>query len=227
MSRFLDTFHEELEHTPLHGLRSFQAVIHRLLAHGILVADDSQTEHQEYEQSVSAFPLLRDWFEIAGLRLEHYREFRYLRLYPPNARIPGVHQDEEEHSDAAVLRERYSPMEARLLLVLRALYDQALTLGNLGDKGEAGLPLEDVFTAMITMLNAPMPEAAGERDRLFKRLKRLKAIDYVSGDAPESERWIAIRPMITTLVSVDLLADAIRRLEGVQAEDPTANDDAH
>ncbi|HEC00033.1 MAG TPA: DUF4194 domain-containing protein [Thiotrichales bacterium] len=223
MSGFLDAFHEALDATPLRSERSFQAIIHRLLEYSIIVADDSEVERQLYEQAVSAFPLLRDWFEVAGLRLAHYREFRYLRLYPPGARIPGVHQDEEEHLDASALRERYSPMEARLLLVLRALYDQALALGNLGDRGEASLPLEEVFTAMNTMMDTPMPEAAGERDRLFKRLKRLKAIDYISSDAPESERWLAIRPMITTLVNGDLLADAIQHLEETAANDGEAD----
>ena len=85
---------------------------------------------------------------------------------------------------------------------------------------------EEVFTAMNTLMHTPMPESAGERDRLFKRLKRLKAINYVAGDAPESERWIAIRPMITTLVSSDLVADNMRQQESA-AHDAAEGGDAN
>lgn len=188
------------------SLDNWRELIQRLLDYGVLCRDDSQVEAELYDRFVRIVPLVDDFFSLIGIRFQHDSHFRFVRVLPPGARLPGM-DDESDESFNAGLRNRLNQHEVALILVLRAEYDKALREGGIDEQGCATLSLEAIALAMKSLLRRSLPENLGERRAAFKRLRQLRLVHFMAeADIDSGESWIKIRPLIINLVNNEWLA---------------------
>lgn len=188
------------------SLDNWRELIQRLLDYGVLCRDDSQVEAELYDRFVRIEALVNDFLSLIGLRFQHDSNFRFVRVLPPGARLPGM-DDESDESFNAGLRNRLNQHEVALILVLRAEYDKALREGGIDEQGCATLSLEAIAMAMKSLLRRSLPENIGERRAAFKRLRQLRLVHFMAeADIDSGESWIKIRPLIINLVNNEWLA---------------------
>lgn len=206
MSDLLTTvLQEQLDKQNL-SLDNWRELIQRLLDYGVLCRDDSQVEAELYDRFVRIEALVNDFLSLIGLRFQHDSHFRFVRVLPPGARLPGM-DDESDESFNAGLRNRLNQHEVALILVLRAEYDKALREGGIDEQGCATLSLEAIAMAMKSLLRRSLPENIGERRAAFKRLRQLRLVHFMAeADIDSGESWIKIRPLIINLVNNEWLA---------------------
>lgn len=187
------------------SLDNWRELVQRLLDYGVLCRDDSQVEAELYDRFVRVQELLDDYFSLMGIRFQHDSHFRFVRVLPPGARLPGMDDETDEPFNAG-LRNRLNQHEVALVLVLRAEYDKALREGSIDEQGCATLSLEAISLAMKSLLRRSLPENLGERRQAFKRLRQLRLIHFFAeADIDSGESWIKIRPLIINLVSNEWL----------------------
>jgi hypothetical protein len=205
----LDEYLEErLEPTGI-SLDELRELLIRLLNYGVLARAESQTERELYDRYVRIEELVKEALSLHGIRAHHDARFAYVRLYPPSSRMPGMDQAEDQAFGGS-LRARLSQHEIALILVLRAQYDSALREGRIDERGYVAESLEAISLALKNWLNRSLPDKATERVRLFKRLRRLRLIEYREDENLEGgEAWMRIHPMIVDFVSAEAL-DAAR-----------------
>lgn len=208
MASLRETLEQQLAAHNL-DLNDWRALLQRLLDYGVLCRDDSQVEAEFYDQFVRVQTLVDDYLSLIGVRFQHDPHFRFVRIIPPGARVPGL-EDETDEPSSGGFRQRLSQQEIALILVLRAEYDKALREGLVDEQGCAALSLEAVALAMKNLLRRALPENIGERRQTFKRLRQLRLIHYVQeADLDQTDNWIKIRPLIINLVTNEWL-DKIR-----------------
>ncbi len=198
-----DYLQEQLEKDNL-SLAEFSELALRLLNYGVLCRNASQTEQILYDRFVRIQALLEDYFSLQGIRVYHDSQFRYVRLYPPGASIPGM-----EDADSPLgggLRQRLSQDEIALILVLRVQYEKGLREAAVDEEGYVLDSLESLNIALQNLLSRSLPDNKAERQNLFKRLRQLRLIDFNSGETLDSgEAWLKIHPMIMQFVSDEVL----------------------
>lgn len=187
------------------SLDNWRELVQRLLDYGVLCRDDSQVEAELYDRFVRISEVVDNYFSLIGIRFQHDPHFRFVRVLPPGARLPGM-EDESDESFNTGLRSRLNQHEIALILVLRAEYDKALREGSIDEQGCATLSLEAIALAMKSLLRRSLPENMGERRQTFKRLRQLRLINFFAeADIDSGESWIKIRPLIINLVSNEWL----------------------
>lgn len=209
MMKLLDSIESSLEKQNL-KLERFQEIASRLLAWGMIVRDEDGVEQRLYDDARRIEELLSDYFSLAGFRLLHDIKNEFFRLYAPGAQIPGVADDEFEPQPS--LRSKLSADFVASALTLRFLFQQGLAEGGgrLTDSGEVLIRFEELAATQQTQLKRPIPETAGERDKLIKDLKRHRLIHIGASFSFEDEdAYIAIRPTILGIISEDALAAAL------------------
>jgi len=195
---------EQLEKYNL-SLDNWRELVQRLLDYGVLCRDDSQVEAELYDRFVRIQELVNDYLGLMGVRFQHDSHFRFVRILPPGARLPGMDDESDEPFNAG-LRSRLNQHEVALVLVLRAEYDKALREGSIDEQGCATLSLEAIAMAMKSLLRRSLPENLGERRQAFKRLRQLRLINFFAeSDIDSTESWIKIRPLIINLVNNEWL----------------------
>lgn len=209
MVSLIDTLEQQLAPHNL-DINDWRALLQRLLDYGVLCRDDSQVEAEFYDQFVRVQDLVDQYLSLMGVRFQHDPHFRFVRLIPPGARVPGL-EDESDEPSGGGFRQRLSQHEIALILVLRAEYDKALREGLIDEQGCAALSVEALALAMKNLLRRALPENVGERRQVFKRLRQLRLIHYMQeADLDESESWIKVRPLVVNLVTNEWL-EKIRR----------------
>lgn len=205
------------------SLDNWRELIQRLLDYGVLCRDDSQVEAELYDRFVRIHELVNEYLSLIGLRFNHDPHFRFVRILPPGARMPGMDDETDEPLNAG-LRNRLNQHEVALILVLRAEYDKALREGGIDEQGCATLSLEAIALAMKSLLKRSLSENLGERRQSFKRLRQLRLVSYFGeADVDSNESWIKIRPLIINLVSNEWLENIRQHLVDNQmllAEEP-------
>lgn len=187
------------------SLENWRELVQRLLDYGVLCRDDSQVEAELYDRFVRIHELVNDYLGLMGIRFQHDSHFRFVRILPPGARLPGMDDETDEPFNAG-LRNRLNQHEVALVLVLRAEYDKALREGSIDEQGCATLSLEAIAMAMKSLLRRSLPENLGERRQAFKRLRQLRLINFFAeSDIDSTESWIKIRPLIINLVNNEWL----------------------
>ncbi len=200
-------------------LEQLQELLVRLLNYGVLVREDSQVVRELYDRFVRIEELVSEVLSLYGIRVHHDRRFEYVRLYPPGSRTPGM-DFAEEHAFGGSLRARLTQNEVALVLVLRAQYDKAVREGKIDERGYATEPLEAISLAMKKWLNRSLPERLLDRREVFKRLRKLRLIDYRDEDQLDQiEAWIRIHPMIVDFVSTEAI-EALQPGKDQQESDP-------
>jgi len=182
-----------------------QELLVRLLNYGVLLRADSQVTRELYDRYVRVEELVAEILALQAIQLHHDRRFEYVRLYPPGSRTPSM-DFAEEHAFGGSLRARLGQHEVALVLVLRAQYDKAVREGRIDGQGYAAEPLEAVGLAMKKWLNRSLPERLSERREVFRRLRKLRLIDYHEDeDLDQVEAWIRIHPMIVDFVGTEAI----------------------
>ena len=206
----------------------FSELMIRLLDHGVLCRSESKKEAELYDRYLQIPELVEDYLSVLHIRLHHERRFTSLRLFPPGAEIPGEADSDDGFNSG--LRNRLSQQEVALILVLRAEYDKSLRDGQIDEHGQATLPLEAINLASKNLLGRPLPEARGERDALFRRMRQLRLIRSDGDNSLEdNETWLTIRPDITSLVTdtvlSQLLGDDNKPASNDDTEEPSEKDE--
>ena len=187
------------------SLTELQELLVRLLNYGVLVRGDSQTTRELYDRFVRIEELVAEILMLQAIQVHHDRRFEYLRIYPPGSRTPGM-DFAEEQAFGGSLRARLNQNEVALVLTLRAQYDKAVREGKIDERGYATEPIEAVGLALKNWLNRSFPEKQLERRDMFKRLRKLRLIDFRDEeDLDQAEAWIRIHPMILDFVSTEAI----------------------
>lgn len=187
------------------SLTDLQELLVRLLNYGVLVRGDSQTTRELYDRFVRIEELVAEILMLQAIQVHHDRRFEYLRIYPPGSRTPGM-DFAEEQAFGGGLRARLNQNEVALVLTLRAQYDKAIREGKIDERGYSTEPIEAVGLALKNWLNRSFPEKQLERRDMFKRLRKLRLIDFRDEeDLDQAEAWIRIHPMIVDFVSTEAI----------------------
>lgn len=208
MNSFLQILNPVLQQEGVSSDRLSELLL-RLLDYGVLCRNDSQTEQQYYDLFLRTEAIVRDYFELIGVRLLHDNRFQFVRVIPPGARVPGM-EDETDTPFNGGLRARLNQQDVALVLVLRAEYDKALGEGQIDEQGCVRISLEATAIALKNLLGRSLPENITERRAVYRRLRQLRLIDYSSEEVLDGEdAWLRIRPLIVSFVSDEVL-DTLR-----------------
>lgn len=196
----------------------YAEILVRLLDYGVICREESQVEATLYDRYLQCSGLVEDYLRIVGIRVQHDRQFAFVRIYPPGASVPGLVDDENSPFNSG-FRARPTQQEVAVILVLRAEYEKALREGQVNEKGQVLLSLEALAIALSNLLGRTLPEGQVERKNLFRRLRQLRLIQFNLEDELENEEsWLSIQPGITSFVSDDVL-ESLRQQS--QMEPPT------
>jgi len=210
------------------SFEEWRELIQRLLDYGVLCRDDSQVEAELYDRFIRIHQMVNDYLALMGVRFQHDTQFRFVRILPPGARLPGV-EDETDEPFNGGFRHKLNQHEIALILILRAEYDKALREGAIDEQGCVTLSIEAISVASKSLLRRNLPENMGERRQAFKRLRQIRLISYFSeSDIDSAESWIKIRPLIINLVSNEWLSQIRQHLTDnllLVTEEPDADDD--
>ncbi|WP_045858774.1 DUF4194 domain-containing protein [Teredinibacter purpureus] len=190
------------------GIRQeeFSEILIRLLDYGVICRNESQVECALYDRYLQCKNLVEDYLQIIGIRLQHDRQFCFVRAYPPGAEIPGMPDDENSPFNSG-FRSRPSQQEVAVILVLRAEYEKALREGQINEKGQVLLSLEGLAIAINNLLKRSLPESLVERKKLFIRLRQLRLIQFnIEDELDSDESWLSIQPTITSFVTEEILS---------------------
>lgn len=183
----------------------FSEVLIRLLDYGVVCRDESQTEAALYDRYLQCSRLVEDYLAVIGVRIQHDRQFAFVRVFPPGSVVPGMADDDNAPFNSG-FRVRPSQQEVAVILVLRTEYQKSLREGQVDEKGRAMLSLEGLVISMNNLLKRSLPESVVERKNLFRRLRQLRLIQFNFEDEMDSdESWLSIQPSITSFVSDDVL----------------------
>lgn len=200
----------------------FTELLIRLMDYGVLCRDESSIEQQFYDRYVRIEELIQDYFSLLSIRLEHDNQFKFVRLYPPGAEIPGQDEPESQPSNNG-LRIKLNQHEVALILIVRTLYDKALREGQVDEFGNVISSLESINISLNNLLKRSLPENQTERKQLFRRLRQLRLITFINEHEGEGEGLIKIRPMITSFVSQQVLDEL--QMPATESNENTAGSD--
>ncbi len=199
-----DLFAEQLDKKSS-NLTEFSELLIRLLDYGVLCRDESQVEELLYDRFLQLKDLVEDYLAMISVRIQHDEHFHFIRVYPPGAQIPGLH-DEVAQPFNHGFRQRVSQLDIAVILVLRAEYDKSIREGLVDENGCVMMAMEALSIGMRNLLNRNLPETLTERNRLLSRLKQLRLIHFKwDDDSEQDDCWLKIRPTITQFVSEEAL----------------------
>ncbi len=191
-------------------LERFQEIVARLMAWGIVLRDADGIEQRLYDDARRIEGLLAEYFSVGGFRLIHDIKNEFFRLYAPGVQVPGQADDGLEPVPA--LKARLSADFVAAALALRFLFQHGLTEGGgkLADTGEVLIRFDELAATLQTQIKRPLPESAGDRERLLKELRRHRLIHFgPTFSISDEDALIAIRPTILGIISEDALAAAL------------------
>ncbi|CAA0100119.1 Uncharacterised protein [BD1-7 clade bacterium] len=183
----------------------FSELVIRLLDYGVINRDESQIEQQLYDRYLQCTELVEEYLSVLKVRLQHDRQFSFLRVFPPGSEVPGM-PDQDNGAFNSGFRTRPNQQEVAVILALRVEYEKALREGQVDEKGQVMLPVEGLAIAMKNLLKRSLPDNQGERKTLFKRLRQLRLVHFnAEMDLDSAESWLSIQPAITSYVNDDVL----------------------
>ncbi|MBU2986788.1 DUF4194 domain-containing protein [Saccharophagus degradans] len=221
----IDTFLEEQLKPAGLSREEFSEVVIRLLDYGVICRDESQIEASLYDRYLQCANTVEDYLAVIGVRIQHDRQFCFLRVFPPGANVPGM-ADEDSSPFNSGFRAKPNQQEVAAILVLRAEYEKSLREGQVDEKGRAMLSLEGLAIAMNNLLKRALPDGLVERKNLFRRLRQLRLVHFNTEDELDnSESWLSIQPSITSFVSDEVLSTLLEQSDAsVMVNKPALND---
>lgn len=210
MKPLSDFLTEQIEELGL-SADEFSQLLIRLLDYGVINRDESLIEATLYDRYLLCANLVEDYLSILHLKIVHDRQFRFVRVFPPNAVIPGVADDDHEQDSPFQNGFRTKPSTGviNLMLGLRVEYEKALREGNINETGSVFIDMEALVITLKNSLKFTLPEAMGERNAMFRQLRQLRLIKYnndtLTSNDVQQDGWIQIEPSITSFVNQDVL----------------------
>ena len=202
----------------------FSELVIRLLDYGVINREESQIEQTLYDRYLQCAELVAEYLSILKLRIQHDRQFSFIRVFPPGAEVPGL-PDDDAGAFSGGFRNRPSQQEVAVILALRVEYEKSLREGQVDEKGQVLLPVEGLAIAMKNLLKRSLPDNQTERKNLFKRLRQLRLVHFNSDmDLDSAESWLRIQPAITSFVNDDVL-DALYPPNEDKSSDTEPSDD--
>jgi hypothetical protein len=210
-----ETFAERMQRANVDRAR-FSRISSELLGRGTIYREASETQRALYDDAIRIEEMLEAFWSIPGFRIVVDRQFGYIQMFPPGARIPGM-TSEPEFEAAKAVRRPIRPDMAGVILVLRQMYDEHVMRGDIADNNEVPVRIEEIDERMIVLLKRKLPDSAVERERLLANLRFRILIRYGEGaHMPGSDARIAILPPIVSLMSREFCHSIINALrEGV------------
>jgi len=183
--------------------KDFSELLIRLLDYGVLSRDESQIEAALYDRYIQCAALVEDYLSLIHVTVLHDRTFRFVRLFPPGAEVPGV-ADDDHRTDGPFqsgFRSKPSPQAVAVILVLRVEYEKALREGKVDEQGSVLIPFEQLSIALHNLLKQGLPNTQTERNAIFKQLRQLRLIKFNSDndlnlDNAQEHRPRATRPYV-------------------------------
>lgn len=217
----IETFLEEqLKPTGL-SREEFSEVVIRLLDYGVICRDESQIEATLYDRYVQCANIVEDYLMVIGVRIQHDKQFNFIRVFPPGANVPGM-ADQDSSPFNSGFRAKPNQQEVATIIVLRAEYEKSLREGQVDEKGRAMLSLEGLAIAMNNLIKRPLPDGLVERKNLFRRLRQLRLVQFnTEDDLDNAESWLSIQPSITSFVSDEVLSALSEDVPAARSAQPT------
>lgn len=185
---------------------SFQPVVWRLMATGVIARGASGSESELYDRGVEMEHALGDLFGALGFPFHHDPAAQTIRLYAPGAAIPGVPATDGE--DYPRLRMKVPSDLAAGLIALWLLYREGLERNLLNDRAERIVMLAELDICMASQLqNTSLQRLTDRRAALasFRQLRVVRLPD--SGADMEADEALAIQRGILSLI-FDTAAEA-------------------
>lgn len=196
----------------------------RLLDYGIVCRDESLVEQRLYDRFVQCEAIVEDYLDVLGMRLDHNRRFRFVRVFPPGAQVPGLQDDDQQPFNGG-FRTRLGQLDVALVLVLRIEYAKHLREGKIDDQGCVMVSMEALSIAFNNFIKRSLPENLTERRAMFRRLRQLRLVRYQQEDDLDSpEAWFKICPTIASFVS-DEAMDVLASPEELEQFDASVSQD--
>jgi len=210
MDKVTDLLEQNLDQLGLSNT-VFSELIIRLLDYGVISRNESQIEAALYDRYLQCAEIVEDYLAPLHLVLVHDSQFKFIRVYPPASRVPGVVDNDNAHDSPfqGGFRTKPSPAAIAVILILRVEYEKALREGKVDELGQVLLPLEELVITMKNLLKQSLPESQGERQVIFRQLRQLRLIKYSSENDLNfdngQDSWLRIEPGITSFVSQAML----------------------
>jgi len=210
MDKVTDLLEQNLDQLGLSNT-VFSELIIRLLDYGVISRNESQIEAALYDRYLQCAEIVEDYLAPLHLVLVHDSQFKFIRVYPPASRVPGVVDNDIAHDSPfqGGFRTKPSPAAIAVILILRVEYEKALREGKVDELGQVLLPLEELVITMKNLLKQSLPESQGERQVIFRQLRQLRLIKYSSENDLNfdngQDSWLRIEPGITSFVSQAML----------------------
>jgi len=166
----------QLQHSDT-TMDEFQNLLHRLLERQVITRHNNARESEFYDLYVRNEHLVQEYLSILGFSLVRNEVHDYIIIFPPGARIPGVREDELNHT---AFIKRLKSNEKILLLTLRSIYEEKLREGNADEKGFVHSSMEIIQTRFFDISEKHIPASSTEKKEMFLTLKKLRLIQYES-----------------------------------------------
>jgi hypothetical protein len=204
-----DSFNQVLEEAGLNRTR-FMRISGELLGRGTIYHRASEVQAELYRDAMKILDLLQAYWGFSGYSIEHDVKSGHIMMYPPGAEIPG-RQSDEQFESTAVVRRRMGADLAALIIILRQMYEEAVTRGAVEEEGEVPVKIEDVNAKMGALLKRDLPKGQVERLKLLSEA-RYRNLILFGDDAhqPEAATRIAIQPTIMGILGAGQCSAAIQ-----------------
>jgi hypothetical protein len=199
----------------------FSELVIRLLDYGVINRDESNVESTLYDRFVACSDLVSEYLSVLKVTIQHDSQFRFIRVYPPGAIVPGI-QSYDELPFSNGFRVKPSQQDIAVILVLRVEYEKALREGDVDEKGSVLLSLEGLTIALNNLLKRSLPESQSDRNAIFKRLRQLRLIKFNSeSDLDSEDSWFSIQPAVMSFVSENVLSQLYpdKKTQSIEARD--------
>lgn len=185
---------------------SFQPVVWRLMATGVIARGASGSESELYDRGIEMEQALSDLFEALGFPFHHDPAAQTIRLYAPGAAIPGVPATDGE--DYPRLRMKISGDLAAGLIALWLLYREGLERNLLNDRGERVVMLSELDACMSSQLQNTSLQRLTDRRSALTSFRQLRVVRLPeSGADMDADDALAIQRGILSLI-FDTAAEA-------------------
>lgn len=203
------------ERNPRDALRVTQLIAHLMRDQFVHVEDRGSAAHMETLLRPALKALIDGYFEVAGYRLIHRETEGWAGILPDPERISLPRMRTEE---------------TVVLLVLRRLWEEALQLGDIQDKGTVRTSLNEAHAAyqeIVAGTRRANLSAVTFRE-ILESLEKRAMVRLGTFDPELQDMDLDIRALIATVVGDDFVASLELLLAGVVVhsleivEQPTA-----
>jgi hypothetical protein len=203
----LDEFARLEESNPRDAQRVTQLIAHLMRDQFVHVEDRGSATHMETLLRPGLKVFIDAYFEVAGYRLVHRETEGWAGILPDPERISLPRMRTEE---------------TIVLLVLRRLWEEALQLGDIQDKGTVRTSLNEAYAAyqeIVAGTRRSTLSASAFRE-ILETLEKRAMVRLGAFDPELQDMDLDIRALVATVVGDDFVASLELLLAGVVVSSP-------